>query len=86
MKRGRCSDAQFHHSYDSWALAATVCVAEHSKKGVDLSKAVIVRPFEAGVKGAVGLPDATRSAIIQHMKDEGSLQFGAYTRRGQGEG
>jgi len=52
-------------------LLATVCVAEHSKKGVDLSKAVIVQPFEAGVKGAVGLPDATRSAIIQHRKDEG---------------
>lgn len=52
-------------------LLGTVCLAQHSKKGVDLSKTVVILPFEAAVKGATGLPEATRMAIIQQMKDEG---------------
>ena len=36
---------------------------------VDLSKAVTVLPFESAVQGAGGLPEATRTAVIQFLKD-----------------
>ena len=49
-------------------LLGTVCLAQHSKKGVDLSKTVVILPFEGAVKGETGLPEATRTAIIQQMK------------------
>ena len=51
-------------------LLGAVCLAQHSKKGVDLSKTAVVLPFEGTIKGATGLPEATRASIIQQMKDE----------------
>ncbi len=52
-------------------LVVTVYAAEHSKKGVDLSKTAVVLPFESAVKGAAGLPEATRAAVIQTLKGDG---------------
>ncbi|MBZ5597802.1 MAG: hypothetical protein LAN83_05715 [Acidobacteriia bacterium] len=52
-------------------LLGTVCLAQHAKKGLDLSKTAVVLPFEAAVKGATGLPEAARASVIQQLKDEG---------------
>jgi hypothetical protein len=52
-------------------LVVGVCAAQHAKKGVDLSKTAVVLPFESAVKGAAGLPEATRAAVIQTLKDDG---------------
>jgi hypothetical protein len=43
--------------------------AQHLKKGVDRSKMAVVLPFESEVKGTAGLPEATRAAVIQTLKD-----------------
>jgi len=54
-------------------LLAGVCSAQDSKKGVDLSKTAVVLPFESAVQGAPGLPEATRTAVIQTLKDSGTF-------------
>jgi hypothetical protein len=40
------------------------------KKSIDRSKMLVVQPFTSEVKGAAGLPEAVRDAIIQTFKDE----------------
>jgi len=54
-------------------LLAGVCSAQQSKKGVDLSKTAVVLPFESAVQGAPGLPEATRAAVIQTLKESGTF-------------
>jgi hypothetical protein len=54
-------------------LVAGVCSAQDSKKSVDLSKTAVVLPFESAVQGAPGLPEATRAAVIQTLKDTGTF-------------
>jgi hypothetical protein len=54
-------------------LLAGVCYAQQSKKGVDLSKIGVVVPFESAVQGAPRLPEATRAAVIQTLKDSGTF-------------
>ena len=54
-------------------LVAGVCSAQQSKKGVDLSKTAVVLPFESAVQGAPGLAEATRTAVIQTLKDGGTF-------------
>ncbi len=39
------------------------------KKGIDRTKTLVVKPFESAVQGAATLPQATREAVIQMMKD-----------------
>jgi len=56
-------------------LLGFVGVAHADKKSVDLTKTVIVRPFENSVKGASGLPEAVRSAVVGTLKDEGVTAF-----------
>lgn len=51
------------------AVLSSSVSAAPPKKGVDLSKKVVVVPFDSAVKGAAGLPEATRASIIQTMKD-----------------
>jgi hypothetical protein len=50
-------------------LAGGACVGQ-TKNALDLSKTAVILPFESEVKKASGLPDATRTAIIQFLKDE----------------
>jgi uncharacterized protein DUF4410 len=42
-------------------------------KSVDLSKPIIVKAFTAKVKGAAGLPEAVRGAVVQTMRDDGEF-------------
>jgi hypothetical protein len=51
-------------------LLGTMCLAQHSKKGVDLTKTAVVLPFETEVKGAAGLPEAARASVIRQLKEE----------------
>ena len=46
-------------------------ISENVKNQIDLSKTAVILPFKASVKGAFSLPDATRTAVIQCLKDEG---------------
>ena len=52
-------------------LFASVCIAQGGRKGADQTQSIVILPFESSVKGASGLPEATRTAIIQMIKDEG---------------
>ncbi len=49
-------------------LFGTVCFAQQGKN-------LVILPFESSVKGAAGLPDATRTAVIAMLKEE--TLFGA---------
>ncbi len=51
-------------------LFASVCIAQGGRKGADQTQSIVILPFESSVKGASGLPEATRTAIIQMIKDE----------------
>ena len=51
-------------------LFGSVCIAQGGRKGTDQTQSIVVLPFESSVKGASGLPEATRTAIIQMIKDE----------------
>ena len=51
-----------------WAQAD---IKQKVKKEIDMSKMVVVLPFESDNPKAHGLPDATRTAVIQFLKDEG---------------
>jgi hypothetical protein len=51
-------------------LGANLCLPQ-AKKKIDLSKAAVVLPFESTVNGESGLPDATRTAVFQFLRDEG---------------
>ena len=59
----------------SWVLLTLALAAaangQQIKNKIDTSKSAVILPFETSVKGAVGLPDATRTAVIQFLKDEG---------------
>lgn len=55
----------------SAAMLTALCVGQQANKKIDTSKAVVILPFESSVKGQVGLPEATRAAVIQFLKDEG---------------
>lgn len=45
-----------------------------SADSVDISKSIMVKQFTASVKGAAGLPEAVRSAIVQTMTDDGTFK------------
>ena len=51
-------------------LFASVCIAQGGRKGADQTQSIVILPFESSVEGASGLPEATRTAIIQMIKDE----------------
>lgn len=51
-------------------LVSAMCFSQAKGKGLDLGKTLVVKPFESTVKGAATLPEATRQAVIQMMKDE----------------
>ena len=46
-----------------------ICIAQ-SRKSAEKAQTVVVLPFESAVKGASTLSDATRSAVIQMLKEE----------------
>jgi hypothetical protein len=50
-----------------------ISVNAHAKS-VDLSKPIMVKSFTANVKGAAGLPEAVRGAVVQTMKDDGAFK------------
>jgi hypothetical protein len=52
-------------------LCGNVCVGQEVKNKIDVSKTAVILPFGSSVKGAVGLPDATRTAVILFLKEEG---------------
>jgi hypothetical protein len=52
-------------------VSGTICVGQRATNQIDLSKSAVILPFESSVKGAPGLPEATRTAVILFMKDEG---------------
>jgi uncharacterized protein DUF4410 len=41
---------------------------------VDRSKSIVIKQFTASVKGAAGLPEAVRSAVIQTMTDDATFK------------
>jgi len=45
-----------------------------SNKSLDLSQPIIVKSFTAKVKGAAGLPEAVRGAVVQTMRDDGAFK------------
>jgi Domain of unknown function (DUF4410) len=51
----------------------TICT-EAATKTVDLSKTVMVKSFTASVKGAAGLPETVRGAVIQTLKDDATFK------------
>ena len=51
-----------------WAQAD---IKQKIKKDIDMSKTVVILPFESSNVKAHGLPDATRTAVIQFLKEEG---------------
>ena len=52
-------------------LFGSVCTGQGGKK----DQTLVVMPFEKAVKGAAGFPEATRTVVIETMKDE--ALFGA---------
>ena len=48
----------------------SVCFGQVAQNKIDTSKIAVVLPFESTVSKAGGLPEATRTAVIQLLKDE----------------
>jgi hypothetical protein len=42
-----------------------------AKGQIDSTKTAVVLPFDSSVKGSVGLPEATRTAVALYLKDSG---------------
>jgi ABC-type uncharacterized transport system auxiliary subunit len=51
-----------------------VASVDANAKSVDPSKPIMVKSFTASVKGAAGLPEAVRGAVIQTLKDDGTFK------------
>lgn len=54
-------------------LLAAGSPAQAQKKSLDAYKTVVVQPFETSVKGAIGLPEATRTSVIRALKEAGTF-------------
>jgi uncharacterized protein DUF4410 len=54
-------------------LLVAICI-DANANSVDPSKPVVVKQFTASVKGAAGLPEAVRGAVIQTLKDDGTFK------------
>ena len=52
------------------ALTVPVCMGQKQAQ-IDTSKTAVIGPFETTQKGAIGLPEATRTAVIAYLKDDG---------------
>ena len=50
-------------------IVANATWATADKKSLQTYNSVVVQPFETAVEGTFGLPDATRSAVIQAVKE-----------------